>query len=188
MKTATDWNNPWQLFAQTDRSTHNDIDGEGHDNLKKWKKKVDLSNILEEIPAEEFLTEEGDLIFQNKMDFEDWLQEKFGGYEDGFYYLFSRCLVIYPLRRIRRIKRGRPKYSYSSHGNCAGKRHHFYGRPFHKASNKRTCIAKFEIMDHQIMSVSERRTMRKYAPYNYPNFPIIKALEKGKRGQPEEEE
>lgn len=183
MKQVTHWDEPIIVFGQTQRSTHNDIDGEGHDNLKLCTKKVDFSRKLDVIPPEELPIEEWD----SKIDFEAWIQERFGNYPDGTYYLFTRCITHYPLTREHKKKKGRPKYSYSSHGECTGKRLHLrYGKPFRRASGKWTCLAKFEIESYAVISVPEKREMRKYAPYNKPKYTIIKELEKrGNRGETE---
>jgi hypothetical protein len=191
MKTEIDWTKPIFLFARTDRATDNDLTSEGHENFRKWTKKVDLSEPIAEIPPEEFPIDS----FETKVDFEEWLQQQFGGYADGVYYLFTRCLVLYPRtfgfnRFTFKRKIGRPKYSYSHHGECSGRRQYFVakGEPAQRRASRLTCVAKFEIFDGEIISVPDRRTMRKHSPYNRPKFPIIAAIErKSKRKKIEEE-
>lgn len=178
MEFKIDYDSPVYLFRQTERGTHNDLTGEGHDNLKLCNKKVDFSEKLGEFYPDEF--PKGD--WENKMDLENWLQEQLAGYPDGIYYLFTRCIVIYPLVRKKKKKGGRPRYSYSGHGECYGKRSHLpQGKPYRKASGKWVCLAKFEIYENEVIDVPDKMSPRKYSPYTSKMYPLIKAVTKKKK-------
>ncbi len=130
---------------------------------------VDLSNPLAEIPPEDFPVNR----WTDKIDFRNWLEQTFGEFPDGVYYLWSYCYASYTQKRKnRKNKVGRPQYAYSNQ-----RKERYYLKPWRSKAGKRTCIGKFILEDGEAVSIPERREKRKRKPYGRPKYPVIKRIE-----------
>ncbi len=162
----TDWSEPIRVYRQIKNNIELENPDARQQNLLKFPYRVDFGNILAEIHPEEIpLTS-----FQSEEDFKGWLNEKFSGTEwNGVLYFFTRCWVHYIKHKQYDKARGKWKK----------------GRPT-KPHKRRwmggnNCVAKFEMYNGEVVHIFRKKGKRKYAPYERPQYEILKAIEDNNR-------
>ena len=170
------WTEKIILYGQTTRYTLNDTNKD----FRKWDMRANLEEPICEISPEDFPINE----WQDKSDFQGWLQGMFGEVlGNGVFYLFTHCVVLQSIKRKKDglRKGGRPRYSWS-----ASRKEKFYGRPWKRRAGRWTCVGKFQVDGHEVVNVWERMERRKYPPYARPRYATIKQIEKNGNATQEE--